>query len=134
MELINQLFEQELATSGFQMSAFEGFFGESIVGATYWTDFEWFRPVFNDWWQDVNAHCSSRRHLQDNDSRFCVGPLSSEKGDEIWIIGGAPELYLLRYVSNWKYMVAGQVYIHGIMDGELVDMGLLEDVEQIALI
>jgi hypothetical protein len=63
MEPISQLFELEPATSGFQMSAFEGLFGESIVGATHWTDFEWFRPVFNDWWQDHNAHCSSRRHL-----------------------------------------------------------------------
>ena len=72
--------------------------------------------------------------MQYNDSRFCVGPYSSEKGDEIWIIGGDPEPYLLRNVSKGKDIVVGQVYIHGIMDGELVDMGLLEDVEQIALI
>jgi hypothetical protein len=31
-------------------------------------------------------------------------------------------------------MVVGQVYIHGVMDGDLADMGLLEDIEQIGLV
>jgi hypothetical protein len=134
MDVLCQLFDQEPETSEFQMSTFETYFGESIVGATHWTDFEWFRPEFSDWWQDVNAHCGNRRQFQDNDGRLCIGPLSSEKDDEIWIIGGAPEPYLLRKLSTGEYSVVGQVYIHGIMDGELADMGLLEDAEQIILV
>jgi hypothetical protein len=134
MNVFHLLFDQEPETSEFQMSAFESLFGESIIGATHWTDFEWFRSSFSDWWKDVNAHCGTRRQFQDNDGRLCVGPLSSEKGDEIWIIGGAPEPYLLRNISNGNYTVVGQVYIHGIMDGELADMGLLQDVEQITLV
>ena len=73
-------------------------------------------------------------HLQDDDGRFCIGPLSCEKGDEIWIIGGAKEPYLLREVSRGKYILLGQVYIHGIMDGELADKGLLQEVTQITLV
>jgi hypothetical protein len=116
------------------MSAFETLLNESVRGAIDWTDFEWFRPEFSDWWKDVNTHSSMRRYLLDSDDRFCVVPISSEKDDEIWIIGGAPEPYLLRKQTDETYTVVGQVYIHGIMDGELADMGLLEACEQIILV
>jgi hypothetical protein len=42
----------------FQISAFKDLFGQSVVGATHWTDFKWFWPGFRDWWQDVNAYCT----------------------------------------------------------------------------
>lgn len=108
-------------------------YGQLVVDTTHWTDLNWSRPVFSYWWQDVNAHCTNRRHLQDS-RRFCVGPLSYEKGDEIWIISSTRDPYLLREISSGKYILLGAVYIHGIMDGNLADNRLLQDIEQIALV
>jgi hypothetical protein len=100
MKLIHQLLDQEPAMAEFQMSAFGDLSGQPVVGATHWTDFKWFRPVFSYWWQDVNAHCTNRRHLQDDSRRFCIGPLSYEKVNEIWIIGSTKNPYLLREIPS----------------------------------
>jgi hypothetical protein len=131
---IQRLLDQEPAINEFQMSAFEDLFGQPVVDATHWTDFKWFRPVFSYWWQDVNARCTNRRHLQDDSRRFCVGSLSYEVGDEIWIIGSTKDPYLLREIPSGKYILLGAVYIHEIMDGNLADNGLLQGIEQIALV
>jgi hypothetical protein len=133
MKLIHRLLDQEPAITGFQIPAFEDLFSQPLVGATHWADFKWFRPVFSYWWQDLNAHCTNRRHLQDDIRRFCVGPLFYEKGDKVWIIGSTKDPYMLRKISSDKYILLGAVYIHGRMDGDLADSGLIQDVEQIAL-
>lgn len=46
------------------------------------------------------------------------GPVSLEIGDQLWIIAGADIPLLLRPLSNGKYQLVGQAYVHGIMHGE----------------
>ena len=57
----------------------------------------------------------------------------TRKETKSWIIGSTKDPYMLRKISSDKYILLGAAYIHGMMDGDLADSGLIQDVEQIAL-
>ncbi|KAH0432372.1 heterokaryon incompatibility [Colletotrichum camelliae] len=49
-----------------------------------------------------------------------LGPLEMKEGDSVWVIPGAGVPYILRPVADGGFLVIGEAYIHGIMDGEYV--------------
>jgi hypothetical protein len=50
-----------------------------------------------------------------------VGPGCLEKGDEAFIFLGAAVPYVLRIESTGRWVLLGDVYIHGVMDGEFIE-------------
>lgn len=58
--------------------------------------------------------------------RIGKGPVSTRKGDEVWILQGARVPYVLRPLGERKYELVGEAYIHDIMNGETFDDTSLE--------
>jgi hypothetical protein len=132
---IRQLLEQEPDTSIFHIDNFQSQFGEAVIAEDDPANFEWVRGSYSRWWTGVQHHHGGyRRHLQDSDRRYCMGLASGEIGDEIWVIAGMSAPCLLRQVETGKYKFLGEVYIHGLMNGELADHNLLKPVSTITIV
>jgi hypothetical protein len=58
-----------------------------------------------------------------------MGPLESQAGDVVWVLAGSRTPVLLRKATEGRWKLIGEVYIHGIMHGEVTDWGRpLEDI------
>ncbi|KAK8249087.1 heterokaryon incompatibility protein-domain-containing protein [Phyllosticta capitalensis] len=56
-----------------------------------------------------------------------IGPEEMRQGDCVWIIMGADLPFVLRPVDG-RWSVVGEAYVHGVMDGEAMEMGLEKEV------
>jgi hypothetical protein len=56
-----------------------------------------------------------------------IAPEFASPGDMICIIFGAIAPYVLRRHSEKRFELVGETYVHGIMDGEAMEMGLEEE-------
>ena len=56
-----------------------------------------------------------------------MAPEFTIPGDMVCVIFGAIVPYVLRRVSKTRFELVGEAYVHGIMDGEAIDMGLNEE-------
>lgn len=53
-----------------------------------------------------------------------MGPPTTQKGDQVWILRGGWVPFVLRPRSkHGEYTLVGDAYVHGIMNGEAVDKG-----------
>lgn len=50
-----------------------------------------------------------------------IGPESFENGDTIWLLPGAAMPFILRQLENGHFMVVGETYVHGSVQGEALD-------------
>ncbi|KAF4853646.1 Heterokaryon incompatibility protein 6, OR allele [Colletotrichum siamense] len=50
-----------------------------------------------------------------------LGPLELRDGDSVWVILGADVPFILRPAIDGGFLVVGEAYVHGIMDGEYVN-------------
>jgi len=50
-----------------------------------------------------------------------MGPISSQVGDEIWVLKGSRVPFILRRKGTGQYQLIGEAYVHGIMHGEAVE-------------
>ncbi|KAF9636312.1 putative ankyrin and het domain-containing protein [Lasiodiplodia theobromae] len=62
-----------------------------------------------------------------------IGPEEVAEGDCLWIPLGAHVPFVLRQSGDGRWVVVGEAYVHGIMDGELTEQESVE-VKQIQLI
>jgi len=53
-----------------------------------------------------------------------MGPLEIEMTDEVWILAGAKTPLVLRDGSPERKKLLGEAYVHGLMHGEVLDLGL----------
>ena len=67
------------------------------------------------------------------DNYLCRCPNSTRCGDSIWIVDGADVPFVLRERGPGQFQLIGQVYVHGIMKAETLDVGKLK-FEQIELV
>lgn len=49
-----------------------------------------------------------------------LGPVSSARGDEVWVLLGVNVLMVLRRLDHGRYQVIGEAYVHDIMHGEAI--------------
>ncbi|KAE9368056.1 HET-domain-containing protein [Stipitochalara longipes BDJ] len=56
-----------------------------------------------------------------------LAPASAIPGDIVCVIFGAIVPYILRRVSDKGFELVGEAYVHGIMDGEAIEIGLQEE-------
>jgi hypothetical protein len=56
-----------------------------------------------------------------DDSRVGLAPQGTKVGDEIWIFVGAATPFVIRRIDGGAYKLIGNCYVHGVMQGELMD-------------
>ncbi|KAI1350605.1 hypothetical protein F5Y01DRAFT_285781 [Xylaria sp. FL0043] len=71
------------------------------------------------------AACTGRRFFTTQNGFFGIGPASIEENDIVAVVMGVSVPIVLREVEDLNsdlknYIVVGECYVHGIMDGELV--------------
>lgn len=62
-----------------------------------------------------------RRPFLSNGGHVGLAPARTESGDCICVILGSPVPYILRASTEGKFVLIGEAYVHGIMDGEWMD-------------
>jgi hypothetical protein len=50
-----------------------------------------------------------------------LGPESLEQNDEVWLLKNANVPFILRPDGDSQYTLVGEAYVHGIMQGQLID-------------
>lgn len=73
-----------------------------------------------------------RRPLRTATGYIGLGPLETRVGDTIWIVPGAGVPFVLRPAGNGRFLVIGEVYVHGVMNGEFFESE--EDLQHIVLV
>jgi hypothetical protein len=63
-----------------------------------------------------------RRFCVTSNDRLAWIPMGSEDGDEIYIIRGARVPFVLRPQGNGQFVLIGECYIQGLMDGEALSL------------
>jgi hypothetical protein len=53
-----------------------------------------------------------------------LGPAGLQRGDTLAVIYGAEIPFVFRKNSNGQYRLIGESYVDGVMDGEVLEMGL----------
>ncbi|PGH04637.1 hypothetical protein AJ79_07034 [Helicocarpus griseus UAMH5409] len=85
-----------------------------------------------DYYMSVRSRYGKRRVFVTSKRYLGLGPRSTQVGDEIWVLPGAGAAFVLRKAREGSsYWLIGEAYVHGAMDGELVDglSGELCDIE-----
>ena len=70
--------------------------------------------------------CYNRRFFRSNQGRFGWAPDQARPGDKLCILNGLAVPLILRAKDSGRFEIIGDAYVHGIMDGEVVDMDLDE--------
>ncbi|KAE8446732.1 hypothetical protein EG329_011637 [Mollisiaceae sp. DMI_Dod_QoI] len=65
-----------------------------------------------------------RRLFRTKENYLGIGPQSLEEGDEVWVLAGARVPFILRRdgKGDEKWRLVGEAYVHGIMNGEAIEM------------
>ncbi|RYP75990.1 hypothetical protein DL771_002062 [Monosporascus sp. 5C6A] len=71
-------------------------------------------PLYHGYLNGSRSVFSTEHH------KLGLGPLSAQRGDEIWILNGAKCPFVLRQQGGGTFMVVGPTYVHGIMHGQEV--------------
>ncbi|KAL8838826.1 MAG: hypothetical protein Q9170_001981 [Blastenia crenularia] len=75
-----------------------------------------------------------RRFFRTREGHLGVGPLSMRKDDEIWLMDGAHYPFLLRPTAEENIFVfVGDLYLHGHMNGEMLQDGLQDRFRHVIL-
>ncbi|KAL8994655.1 MAG: hypothetical protein Q9169_005435 [Polycauliona sp. 2 TL-2023] len=72
-----------------------------------------------------HSNCG-RRVLITNEGSIGLGPKTAEPGDQIYVILGCRSPLVIRQARSGNYIIVGECYIHGIMEGETL-LGPLPD-------
>ena len=66
----------------------------------------------------------SRRLFRSKNGFLGVGARSLKVGDQIWIIAGKSTPAILRSLENRYFKFVGEIYVHGTMHREGLELGL----------
>ena len=120
-----KLDDEDLADSGAErqpsVGQFEAFYAEATAakGARPGSHMARFSKLNSE--QSIST--SKRSKVLTKAGRLCLGALSSEPGDEIWILAGCKYPVVLRKVESGqdnRYAFLGISFVYGVMDGEAV--------------
>ncbi|KAF2488650.1 HET-domain-containing protein [Lophium mytilinum] len=67
------------------------------------------------------AHNAGRRPFITENGYVGVGPKDLKSGDEAVVVLGAAVPYVLRMERNGRRVLLGDAYVHGVMDGEILE-------------
>lgn len=63
-----------------------------------------------------------RRPFRSGRGYLGLGPSVAAAGDSVWVIPGADAPFILRPMADGSFLVVGEAYAHGIMDGEFSEL------------
>ena len=72
------------------------------------------------WSRAASGAASNRKFARTEKGYYVLGPKVMEVGDMICVLFGGKMPFVLR-PRNGRYLFAGECYIHGVMEGELLD-------------
>lgn len=75
------------------------------------------RDIESSFW----AAYSGRRLFRTKTGFFGISNQALQMGDSVWILAGAEIPFVLRHKDGNEWMVVGEAYIHGIMEGEATE-------------
>ncbi|KAJ4354369.1 uncharacterized protein N0V89_006104 [Didymosphaeria variabile] len=73
---------------------------------------------------DILYRHNGRRPFITRGGYLGLGPKDMRKGDIVVVVSGAEVPLILREVPEGGYKLVGEAYVDGVMDGEVLDMGL----------
>ncbi|KAH8660845.1 hypothetical protein BGZ60DRAFT_381584 [Tricladium varicosporioides] len=73
---------------------------------------------------DILFRHQGRRPFLTSEGYLGLGPASVQQGDIVAIIYGAEVPMVFRKASGVKYLLIGEAYVDGIMDGEAMEMDI----------
>ncbi|KAF9771064.1 hypothetical protein IL306_011319 [Fusarium sp. DS 682] len=76
------------------------------------------------WYTEALMRLHTRRSFLTSTGFVGVGPVDMQAGDEVCVLLGGKIPYLLRPQGDETYSLIGEVYVHGIMHGELFKGGV----------
>lgn len=74
-----------------------------------------------DWMERVSGGAKCRRFVRGQGGYYALCPPAARQGDELCLLFGGQTLFCLRPSGN-GYLFVGECYVHGVMDGEALDM------------
>jgi hypothetical protein len=80
-------------------------------------------PTFNDW---VDKASIGSRIFRTKQNYIGTGPRHAQPGDLVCVLYGGQTPFVLRRDAEGKFRFIGDCYVHGIMEGEALDLGLEE--------
>jgi hypothetical protein len=89
-------------------------------------DFEAFQEKARCFMDSFSRFCYNRRFFRTEEGRLGWGPDQTKEGDVVCVLNGVDVPLVLRRVCDRGFEVIGDAYVHGIMDGEAMSMGLNE--------
>ena len=105
------------------------------------SDGRWFVDAFDSLlglWYCLNDHLSGRRFGVTLERRFALLPPKSKQGDDIVLISGSTVPHVVRHVEGDEYVLVGDCYVNGIMNGEayqeIPDVHVLFDHKRVKLV
>jgi hypothetical protein len=75
------------------------------------------RDIESSFW----AAYSGRRLFRTKTGLFGISNQALQKGDSVWILAGAETPFVLRNENGHEWLVVGEAYIHGVMEGETTE-------------
>ena len=76
----------------------------------------------NDYMDALKSATQYRRFIVTCGSLMGLAPYNAQVDDEIFVFLGGQVLYILRQKEGGKYRFIGECYLHGMMDGEAMDL------------
>ncbi|KAK2761021.1 het domain-containing protein [Colletotrichum kahawae] len=73
------------------------------------------------WARAANGASCNRKFARTRDGYYVLGPRVMEPGDVICVLYGGKMPFCLRPWGKKNYLLVGECYVHGIMDGEIID-------------
>lgn len=74
------------------------------------------------WTRAANGSASNRSLGRTAQGRYALGPKVMEKGDVVCVLFGGKMPFLLRPWNDGKFLLVGECYVHGLMQGEAIEM------------
>lgn len=75
------------------------------------------RDIESSFW----AAYSGRRLFRTKTGFFGISNQVLQEGDSVWILAGAETPFVLRNESGNEWMIVGEAYVHGVMEGEATE-------------
>ncbi|KAF2839141.1 hypothetical protein M501DRAFT_1003701 [Patellaria atrata CBS 101060] len=74
----------------------------------------------------AKAHekCDNRRFYRTSGGRYGWAPDTTRSGDLVAVLHGLEAPFILRAAEDGRYVIVGDAYLHGVMYGAALDMGL----------
>jgi hypothetical protein len=77
---------------------------------------------YHNWIRDADCAASNRAFARTQQGRYVLGPRVMRRGDILCVLYGGKMPFVLRPWSNGEFLLVGECYTHGLMEGQAIDM------------